>query len=1167
MSVIKKVKCLIYFFTILSLLHAQRPSLVSPSHNLCTEPNGLNFTWDSYPGALSYELQISTNQSFSGATNYSAPSTSFSPTLMSGQVYYWRVRAVISSGFSDWSFPRTLYAYKPDDFNGCLLWCSALGLGLTNGQGVQNWISLSGSGQQLFQNNVSHQPIYFSTGGFRNLPRIHFPGTSRFFTSNITTALLPNNGPMHIFQFGKCYNQSLGFLYYLGNAEVYNSHYTARCGVTEANDGRYRALGYNGVLHAYTFDFFTPNSNFALISVIDYPGGNASLFRNGILQNSTSSNPVPIDPNATFKLGADEQGNLPGYFDVQEFLVYNQAITDTQRKIIEKFVLDKYAPPVNLGPDIISSGICTNTQLNAGNYYSTYLWNTGDATPTITATSLGTYWVQVTDPFGRISTDTVRVLPPFNFNQLQDGYICTGGSIVWDTNVPSGYNLTWSDGSTGQTITITQPGNYYVTVMDTLNCSFSSDTATLVADNFPLAGLGNNLTLCAGNFLSFDLPVGPGASFQWNNASTDTLLIVNNSGIYWAIATNQNGCVASDTVNVTISGTAPQVDFSTSTRCAGDTILFTPNVNQSITSYLWQFGGGVTSNLVSPEFVFQNPGPQWVTLKVTAQGGCTGQKTKVLNILSQPNADFSFTQDPCMFDTTFFFDQSQMPGGNVIQWLWNFGDPGSGPANISTQPNPNHVFSDAGIYPVKLTSFNDSLCKKSVTIPVYVNPAAIPEFLFDKTCIGEPVKFTNQSTAPPGVAILGYQWNFGNGQFSSLPNPQQTYSQGIYNVSLRVNSIANNKICKAFRVKTLNINKDITAAFNIPDSICAGQNFLLTDTGTSVNDVVSIRKWRISDIGVLNGQNINYAFPNTVSGWRTIRLIAQTAGGCMDSTQQTIYVKPSPQLDFNISPLGGPAPLNISFINNSDPVNSYSWFLNNSLFFTGYQPGDTLLATPGSYNIILASNAPNGCADSLYKTIVLDPPGIGLQFFRLNCEIEGDYLNFSVTLLNGGSTPVTEAHLLAGAAQQSFFKYFWDGNLLPGDSASFTLNTLIRFTELPKFCCVKIENYNQSIQLPETLSSLCIPLEYGFWIGDIFPNPVSENQFSLYIHIPFQDKVLVRISQINGKVLWTSDWQALDPGLHNLNFTLPELSSGPYLLSIEYKDKRLNKMFLKLDVN
>jgi hypothetical protein len=56
-----------------------------------------------------------------------------------------------------------------------------------------------------------------------------------------------------------------------------------------------------------------------------------------------------------------------------------------------------------------------------------------------------------------------------------------------------------------------------------------------------------------------------------------------------------------------------------------------------------------------------------------------------------------------------FRDQSTDPNdrGHIACWQWNFGDPGSGAANTSTDSSPAHDYASAGTYTVTLTAIDD----------------------------------------------------------------------------------------------------------------------------------------------------------------------------------------------------------------------------------------------------------------------------------------------------------------------------------------------------------------------------------------------------------------------------------------------------------------------------
>ena len=65
----------------------------------------------------------------------------------------------------------------------------------------------------------------------------------------------------------------------------------------------------------------------------------------------------------------------------------------------------KANPVVNLGIDTSS---CSSLILDAKNAGATYLWSTTETTQTITVSTSGTYWVQVTDMTGT-TADTIEV--------------------------------------------------------------------------------------------------------------------------------------------------------------------------------------------------------------------------------------------------------------------------------------------------------------------------------------------------------------------------------------------------------------------------------------------------------------------------------------------------------------------------------------------------------------------------------------------------------------------------------------------------------------------------------------------------------------------------------------------------------------------------------------
>ncbi len=130
---------------------------------------------------------------------------------------------------------------------------------------------------------------------------------------------------------------------------------------------------------------------------------------------------------------------------------------------------------------------------------------------------------------------------------------------------------------------------------------------------------------------------------------------------------------------------------------------------------------------------------------------------------------------------------------------WDFGDPNSLQNNYSTLSNPTHIFSDTGIYRIKLiVNKDDPNCADSTETIVKVFPGFVANFNYPPfMCRGVPVLFRDNTYAAFGYASQ-WSWNFGvlntTADTSSFANPSFLYSDtGTYNVTLIASSI---KGCK-----------------------------------------------------------------------------------------------------------------------------------------------------------------------------------------------------------------------------------------------------------------------------------------------------------------------------------------------------------------------------------
>jgi hypothetical protein len=99
------------FTTVAPLAIPVAPTLSSPANAATNVTRTPTMSWNAVTGAATYEIQISTVNTFAtvtfGRTGLTARSVRVSPQLGSRTAYFWRVRAVNAAGTGPWSAVRS----------------------------------------------------------------------------------------------------------------------------------------------------------------------------------------------------------------------------------------------------------------------------------------------------------------------------------------------------------------------------------------------------------------------------------------------------------------------------------------------------------------------------------------------------------------------------------------------------------------------------------------------------------------------------------------------------------------------------------------------------------------------------------------------------------------------------------------------------------------------------------------------------------------------------------------------------------------------------------------------------------------------------------------------------------------------------------------------------
>lgn len=186
-----------------------------------------------------------------------------------------------------------------------------------------------------------------------------------------------------------------------------------------------------------------------------------------------------------------------------------------------------------------------------------------------------------------------------------------GVQIAWKRDALD--SLLWSDGSSGNSLTVTVPGTYWVAMYDTAGC-IARDTVLVDLGQIPYVDLGQP-AICNGVPVTLDAGQGF-ANYAWSTGATTQTISVSAAALVTVTVTNAQGCTGIDIVNVP-SAIPPQAMFTPSVN--GLTVQFVDGSTGG-GNYQWSFlGNGFvhSTNAGTTSWTYQGTGTYNVTLVVT----------------------------------------------------------------------------------------------------------------------------------------------------------------------------------------------------------------------------------------------------------------------------------------------------------------------------------------------------------------------------------------------------------------------------------------------------------------------------------------------------------------------------------------------------------------------
>jgi len=422
----------------------------------------------------------------------------------------------------------------------------------------------------------------------------------------------------------------------------------------------------------------------------------------------------------------------------------------------------------------------------------------------------------------------------------------------------------------------------------------------------------------------------------------------------------------------------PVSNFSSNVTNACSPIVaqFTDLSTGNPTSWQWDLGNGVTSNLQNPSTTYINPGTYTVSLTVTNAGG-SNTKTVTNYITVKASPDVNFIGDSsvsCPPKSVPFTNLTVPNAGGTTTYLWDFGDGGT-----STLASPTHLYTTSGNFNVTLLVTNSLGCSKTFTKNAYIPVAPVPVASFtsanNNNCvIPATVNFTNTSTG-----ATGYQWDFGDGSTSTAANPSHQYNgAGSYTVRL----IATNALgCKDTLIQNAFVNLgSLTTSFTASTGACVNTPVTFTNTSTPIAGTVFT--WYFGDNNVSNLVSPTHTY--TALGTYNVMVVGEL-GNCKDTAYHTITItnKPTPQFSAN-STVSCTVPFTVQFSNTSSGgAATYLWIFGDGTTSTQANPSKTY-TTAGTYTVSLVAANASGCSDTLTKTNYIYAQQPPASVFTLN---------------------------------------------------------------------------------------------------------------------------------------------------------------------------------------
>lgn len=697
---------------------------------------------------------------------------------------------------------------------------------------------------------------------------------------------------------------------------------------------------------------------------------------------------------------------------------------------------------------------------NPADATATYVWSTGETTPTIDVVTPGTYTVTVTNQFGCTATKSAELFPSFaNLDLGPDVNVCQDTEHEITLAIQGGITFTWFEngvptGNTAYTqpVNTSTPGDItYSVEIDDGNCT-ATDEVTFTINPTPVftaVGVDATCSQPDGSInLDVTTPVGTPLVYSVTGPSTvpdgtDRIAPFSepigslSAGAYTVrVADQLTGCAATEvvpinnpgvSVNLTQQGTCdPNLFFEVNPGGAGDYTYLVLN------SAGVQVDADTRNGVVSTFNTNVLPSGDTYTVQVT---------NVITGCLASGSADLLQTlpaHTPVISAIDCATNQLTAVAADATDFTWT-----STPANGIVPPGTGPTVTvNPGTFIVEVNASGGAgFCPGTTTRTITVTPPIDAEITPSTPCAN-----TVTLTADPRGNNYRYAWMKNNSGTFTPGGPEITVGLADHNASFTVRITNNLNGCvDNSQDRVVPVVGTVTVALNPPTLACEGSDFDLT--ASSRPDATF--EWSFDQSPLNAGTGATITTPVREGVYSVVAIVSTCRS--LPAEISIAPLLPTP-IDLGvlkrICPFPQAPPERQQVTLNAKPTDltSYSWLPPDGIPVPGN--AEFIATTAGVYNVTAVN--PEGCESTASVEVIedCDPIIAGPNAFRPSSKLEPntafrlftffiDPDNFEIIIFNRWGEMVYESDDI---------NFAWNGGyknnvnqLLPGGTYSYVV--------------------------------------------------------------------------------------------------------------------------------